>query len=107
MSQFKRTPNPTFKTDVAISLPGDQPEWKIETEYRYKKKSDAVAWLAGLKGKTDAENLASIIVGWNEEHAGVAYSTESLAEFLDEFPAAAVDFFETYKRELLEAKRKN
>ena len=52
-----------------------------------------------------AEALSEIIVGWS----GVdeAYSDAALNLLVDNYPAAAADLFESFRKELLEAKRKN
>ena len=102
---FKLQPNPTFKTKVAISVAGEKRQPEIEVEFKYLNRERVREYFDNLQGKTDAEALAEIIVGWS----GVdeAYSPEALAILLDNYPAAAADLFESFRRELLEAKRKN
>ena len=102
---FKLQSNPTFKVKVPISVAGEKRQPEIEVEFKYLNKEAVKAYFDGLPGKTDAEALAEIVVGW----AGVdeAYSPEALAMLVDNYPAAAADLFGTFQRELLEAKRKN
>lgn len=102
---FKLQPNPTFKATVALSVPGEPDPSCIEVEFRYLGKRAAKEYFGGLGGKSDAEALGGLIVGW----AGVdaPYSADALAQLLDNYPASAGELFEAYRVELLEAKRKN
>lgn len=102
---FKLKPNPTFKTKVAISVAGEKRQPEIEVEYKYLNKDGVKDYFEHLQGKTDAEALAEIVVGWSGVEE--AYSPEALAMLVDNYPAAAADLFEAFRRELLEAKRKN
>lgn len=102
---FKLQPNPTFKAKAGISIAGQARPAEIEVEFRYLSKDALKGYFDSLPGKTDAEALAEIVVSWS----GVdqAYSAEALALLVDNYPAAATDLFETFRKELLEAKRKN
>ncbi len=102
---FKLQSNPTFKAKVGISIAGDSKPAEIEVEFKYLSKTAIKTYFDSLQGKTDADALDDIIVGWN----GVdqPYSTEALATLIDNYPAAASDLFEAFRRELIEAKRKN
>ena len=101
---FKLQPNPTFKAKVDITLPGAQAA-AIEIEFKHLSRSGIKAYFEGLDGKTDAEALGAIIVGWSGIDA--AYSAENLAALLDNYPTASVELFDAYRRELMEARRKN
>lgn len=102
---FKLQPNPTFKTKVGISIAGQARPAEIEIEFKYLSKGSIKDYFDRMEGKTDADALGEIIVGWG----GVdqAYDAESLALLLSNYPAAAADLFEAFRKELLEAKRKN
>ena len=102
---FKLQPNPTFKAKVGISIAGAARPAEIEVEFKYLSKDAIKEYFDRLQGKTDAEALGEIIVGWS----GVdeAYSATALELLVDNYPAAASDLFETFRKELLEAKRKN
>lgn len=102
---FKLQPNPTFKTRLAISIAGETTSPPIEVEFKYLSKKAMKDYFAGIDGKTDAEALGELIVGWS----GVdkPYDLPTLETLLDNYPAAASDLFEAFRRELLEAKRKN
>ncbi len=102
---FKLQPNPTFKTTVGISVAGQSSPASIEVEFKYLTKSKVREFFDKLGSKEDAAALADIVVGW----AGIdePYSKKALAELVDNYPAAAMDLFDGFRRELLEAKRKN
>ncbi len=102
---FKLQSNPTFKAKVDISVAGQARPAEIEVEFKYLSKAAIKEYFDRLQGKDDAEALVEIVVGWS----GVdeAYSAESLALLINNYPAAAADLFEAFRRELLEAKRKN
>lgn len=102
---FKIQPNPTFKTKVGISVPGQAKPAEIEVEFNYFTRKALRDYFDHISGKEDVEALGEIIVGWSG--VDVPYSPEALAELLDNYPAAAGDLFEAFRREVLEAKRKN
>lgn len=102
---FKLQTNPTFKAKVGISVAGQARPAEIEAEFKYLSKAAIAAYFDQLAGKSDAEALAEILVGWSGVDA--PYSAEALALLLDSYPAAATDLFDAFRRELIEAKRKN
>lgn len=105
MAKFKLQPNPTFKVPVDISVPGATEPARIEIEFRHLGRKAIEAYFRDAAGKPDAEGLAGIIVGW--EGVDTLYSPEALGQLLDAYPASAIEIVEAYRRELLEAKRKN
>jgi len=102
---FKLQPNPTFKTKVAITVAGQDKPALVEMEFKHLSREAVREFFESLGGKSDAEALAMIVVGWS----GVdqAYSDEALAVLLDNYPSAAGSIFETFRRELFEARAKN
>lgn len=102
---LKRNPNPTFTTPVGISIAGQKAPTEITVEFKYLSKSQARAFYDGLGGKDDATALGEIIV--NIEGYEVPFAQGGLADLLEAYPAAATDLYEAFRRELLEAKRKN
>lgn len=102
---LKINPNPTFWAKVGISIAGQAQPEQIEVEFRYLNKEAVKTYFEGIAEKSDAEALAEIIANWR----GVdeAYSADALQRLLANYPPAAFDLFEAFRRELLEAKRKN
>lgn len=102
---LKLQPFPTFKCPAHISIAGQERPIEIEVEFKYFGKKDLAAYYAGLAGKSDADGLSEIMVGWGKVDA--PYSREALETLLENYPRSAADLFEAFRRELLEAKRKN
>jgi len=102
---FKLQPNPTFKAKVSITIPGQDKPALVEMEFRHMSREAVKGFFESAAGKTDAEALADIVVGWS----GVdqAYTSEALAVLLDNYPSAAGGIFEAFRRELFEARAKN
>jgi len=108
---FQLDPAPTFDAVVAISTPGKADGMPLTVTYRHKRKTAIANWIATARGRTDAEILGEVIEGWSGMHNAkgddVPYSADALGTLLENFPAAKDDLFQTYLRELTEAKRKN
>lgn len=102
---FKLTPDPTFRASVAITVPGEEQPETIAVDFKHLPKSALRDYFASLDGKSDADALGAIIAGWSG--VDTDYSAEALALLLDNYPAAAAEMFEAYRRELLDARRKN
>lgn len=102
---FKLQPNPTFKAAVGISVAGQAELAEIEVEFKYLTKRQVREFFDTLGKKKDADALAEIIVGWS----GIdePFSKKALGTLVDNYPAAAMDLFDGFRRELLDAKRKN
>jgi hypothetical protein len=102
---FKITPKATFTAAVALSVPGEAVLARISVDYKHLSKKAVKAYFEGLEGKTDAEALGEIITGW--DGVDQPYSREALDALIDNYPAAAGELFEAFRRELLEARQKN
>ena len=102
---FKITPKATFTAEVALSVPGETKLAAITVEFRHLSKSAIREFFESLDGKSDAEALGAIVTGW--EGVDAPFSPEVLATLLDNYPAAAGELFEAFRRELLEARIKN
>lgn len=105
MAKFKLQPNPTFKALVSLTVPGEAETSQIEVEFRHLGKRAVREYFGGLGSQSDAEALSGLIIGW--EGVDAPYSSEALSQLLDNYPAAAIELFDSYRAELLEAKRKN
>jgi len=102
---FKITPKPKFNATVQLSVPGSDKPAAITVEFKHLSKSALRDYFGGLDGKSDAEALGEIITGWQGVDAD--FSADALGQLLDNYPAAAGELFEAFRRELLEARRKN
>ena len=102
---FKLNPNPTFTAKVPLSIPGESKRATVDVEFKHLSRKAIQEFFQNLEGKTDAESLAEIIVSWKGIDA--AYSAETLATLLDNYPAAGRELFEAFRLELMEARAKN
>lgn len=106
---FKTQPNPTFRKKVGFCSPGsNKPDFVLDVEYRYKRKSAVKEYFESLagSGKSDVDALMELIVGWSGLDAP-PFSVEALTELLDLYSSAAAELFGAYTRETFEAKQKN
>lgn len=108
---FQLDPAPTFDVQVPISVPGKAQPLDLSVSFRHKRKTQIADWIARARGRTDAEILGEVIERWSGMHNSqgeeVVYTSDSLDTLLENYPAAKDDLFQTYLRELTEAKRKN
>lgn len=102
---FKITPNPTFTIKVSLSVPGETKPSAVDVEFKHLSRKALKTYFETLEGKEDADALAEIIVGW--KGMDVPFGKESLDALVDNYPAAAGEIFEAFRRELMEARTKN
>ncbi len=104
---FKLTANPTFKSQVHISIPGQDKPGVIMVTFKHQSKEQLKAFYDGLRNSDDDDltHLMKIISGW--DGVDTPFSEEALDALLNQFPAAARELFAAYSAELLESKRKN
>lgn len=102
---LKIVPKTSFKAKVPLSIPGNDRPAVVTLEFKHLNKKAMKEFFTGLEGKTDAEALSEVLLGWEDIDA--PYSPESLETLLDNYPASAGEIFETYRQELLESRRKN
>jgi len=102
---FKLQPNPTFKTKVQISVPGQKRPGEIECEFKH---FTASAWESLSQEKSVRDALAEdVLIGWS----GVdePFSREAVELLFDKYPASAMEIFQAFAEEMFggKAKQKN
>lgn len=102
---LKLTPDPTFTTEVSISVPGQSDPERVMMEFRYQDRSAMTTWLEESKEQSDFDALSAIVVGWSE--VDTPFSGDALQRVLDAYPTAAGEIFRAYAREVYESKVKN
>lgn len=102
---FKLQPNPTFTTKVSLSVPGSDKPASIEVEFKHLSRPKIKAFFEGLEGKTDAEALSEIMVGWSGPDGD--FNRDNLQALLDNYPASGGELFDAFRRDLMEARQKN
>ncbi|MEW6314634.1 MAG: phage tail assembly chaperone [Pseudomonadota bacterium] len=106
---LKLTPNPTFKAQIALTVPGQPDPAQIEIEFKHQTRADLQRWLARDVALEDALN--EVIVSWDGVTDGngrpLSYSADTLAMLLSNYPASGGELLNSYLRELTESRRKN
>lgn len=101
---FKIEPNPTFWATARIHVPG-QGLGQIEVEFKHLKHAERRAYSDSLDSKTNMEALTEIIIGWRG--IDVAYTSDTLAQLLNEYPTAASALYAAFWGEITGAAEKN
>lgn len=105
---FALNPNPTFKFDVSIPMPGGK-VGKITFVFKHKGRKDLKAFFDSLsnteKVREDHEALLDLVESW--EGVDEKFSPEALEKLLDNYPGAARVIFEAYSSAIFEAREKN
>lgn len=108
---FKLTPNPTFKANVPLTVPGEESPVAVKFSFRHKTLVAAQKWYESNEGKLRADALDELIAGWegieDEQGAPVDYSKDALTALLANYPAATGEITTAYWRELTASRIKN
>ena len=114
--KLKINPDPTFKADVKITVPGQTEPGTLPVTFKYRGRDEYKALLesfqektdesgnATQKGKTFAEALPAIATGWGLDED---FTPENIEIFLNNYPAAYQEIFAEYSRLLLVSRIKN
>ena len=96
---LKKIPNPTFKHEVEIPVPGDKPE-KVEFIFKHKGKKAYQQFVEDCIGRDDTESALEIVTGWNIEAEFGPVSKESLETLYEACPGAPNAVFIGYSKGL-------
>lgn len=112
MAKLLLTPAPTFRAPAQITVPGEEALAEISVEWRYKSRSEALAWSESVRslaatGQFEAavSKLGEAIAAW--DGPDVPYSEDALADLVDTYPAALMELHWAYFAALFESRRKN
>jgi len=109
-------PNPTFKADVEITVPGQKEPGTISLTFKYMSRKEFTAHLemnkekkdksgkVTQKGKTTSEDFPSFVLGWGLEEE---FNQENIEIFLDNYPASYLEIWKQYTNLLFESRIKN
>lgn len=106
---FRIQPNPTFKSEVTIPTP--EGAGKIKFEFKHKGRKALQEFLKMFsnddpeKDVTEGDILADIVAGW--DGVDTEFSSEALADLIDNYPSAGRAIIDAYVPALLEGKQKN
>lgn len=110
---LKIVPNPEFKADVEITVPGQKDTGEIPLTFKYRTNKEFSAWFDTFKNKDggieiDEDGLVKIfqefVVGWGLKED---FTEENLVIFFDNYSKACVEILGEYSRLLFESRLKN
>ena len=106
---LKIIPDPTFKTPVQVTVPGQAKPETLNVTFRYMSRQSALAFFtAAAKDKTsDLDCLKNLITDWDGFDGPFPFTEENLKTLLDNYPAAGFDLLTGYRRQLFESRIKN
>jgi len=103
---LKITPDPKFTTEVKITVPGVAEPVTVKLTFKYRTRKEMLTFLESEKEKQLPETIANdVVLGWDGFDA--EFSKENLSLFLENYPAAAMEIWVEYNRQLYESRVKN
>ncbi|MFA5595944.1 MAG: phage tail assembly chaperone [Pusillimonas sp.] len=101
--KFSLTPNPTFKRDVSIPVPGGKTV-SINFTFKHKNRDAFKAFIDSLEGRDDVDIVLDVASGWALDDA---FNEENLGELTQNYLGSARAILETYIAELSGARKGN
>jgi len=104
---FKIIPDPTFKADVLLTVPGQADQVKVNMTFRHKDRAALIELDKSLRDKkTKVEDiLVDLIEDWDGINSPC--DKESITAFCYNYVAAPLEVINAYKDELIQSKIKN
>jgi hypothetical protein len=102
---LKLQPNPTFKTPVKISVPGQEKPAVIDITFKHKNKEALAKFVKSFEDRPDEAILAEVIEEW--EGVDEKFSESALRDLLSNYPASALEILRAYVAALSESRQKN
>ena len=96
---LKKNPNPTFRHEVEIPVPGEKPE-KVEFVFRHKGKKAYQQFVEDCIGRDDTESTLEILDDWPLTAEFGKVSKESIDALYDAYPGAPNAVFIGYSKGL-------
>jgi hypothetical protein len=121
-AMFRIVPNPTFTTDVPLSVPGSDTPVTIKITFRHKTRAQLAAYqqraveLALQADAADAQEqfaayVAEVVDGWigvvGADDKALPYTPANLAQLVQAYPAAGAEIVRRYSQQLSHARAGN
>lgn len=103
-TKFKLDPNPTFKANVGIPVPGEEPA-QIPFEFKYYAEDEWDAYLKEHPGINIRDTLFDIVLSW--EIDGEPFSRESLIKMFNKYPGSVNAIWQKFNDERYGIRAKN
>lgn len=101
--KFSLTPNPTFKRDVAIPVPGGKTA-SVSFTFKHKTRDEFKAFMDGIAGREDVEIIRDIAAGWGLEDD---FSDENIEALTQNYLGSGLAIVDAYVSELSGARKGN
>jgi len=103
---LKITPDPKFTADVQITVPGLAEPVSVTMTFKYRTRKEMLDFLEAEKDKQLSETMRNdVVLGWSGFDAD--FSKENLALFLENYPAAPLEIWTEYNKQLYGSRVKN
>lgn len=103
MALFSLTPNPMFKADVDIPVPGGSTV-KVNFTFKHKTRSEFKEFFESLQGREDADIILDIAAGWGLKDD---FSRENVEQLTENYIGSARAILDKYVQEISGARRGN
>lgn len=103
MAKLKLAVSPTFKSKVAIPVPGSKPA-DVEFVFKAKTRDEFKEFIDSLKDREDEEVILEIASGWDLEDA---FGADAVKQLVQNYLGAARAVISTYMHELAAARLGN
>ena len=102
---LKINPDPTFTTDLGISVPGVKDPVIVKITFKYKNRKEYLNYMEENKDVLVEDILADLVVGW--KGFDMPYSIDNLKDVFANYPPTSMDMLSLYSKELFISKVKN
>lgn len=93
---LKLNPEPTFKSEVRIPVPGGDAE-PVSFTFKHRTRSQIKAFPAEVKGKPDVEVVKMCVMGWGLDDE---FNDDNVMRLIENYPGASKAIVDTYFDEL-------
>lgn len=113
---LKLNPNPTFESEVQITVPGQKEPGTVNLVFKYRSRKEFGEFLSWMAEKRDKAGrvvapgasvsaaFPEFVLGWD---LAEEFTLENIAIFLNNYPAAYGEIFAAYTAMLFESRAKN
>jgi hypothetical protein len=103
MAKLTLAANPTFKAQVAVPIPGDEPAM-IELTFRHRTKTALDEFIKSREDKSDTESFMQMVSGWD---LADEFNKENVEVLLENRIGAALAAYRAYIDQLISGRTKN
>lgn len=102
-TKFSLKPNPTFKRDVEIPVPGEKPA-KLNFVFRHKTRNELKEFVDSLADREDIDTVMDVACGWGIDES---FDEDNVEVLLQNYPGSALAIINAYLNEVSGARKGN